>query len=64
MIYQIAPVTRQTSTFKSFNKGLAQVRHIQRQLKARVSDSKLPDDVFWSPLTSGPFLVPVSRWIE
>lgn len=24
----------------------------------------VPEELFWSPYTAGPYLVPVSRWIE
>jgi len=65
MIYQISDVKTKTEPLPTINKGLLQARHIQAQLKERVGDRSRPDrGQLWSPITSGPFLVPVSRWIE
>ncbi len=42
-----------------------QARHIQAKLNGRIVDAvPLDDGTFWSPVTSGPYLVPVSRWVE
>jgi hypothetical protein len=64
MINQVAPVQTKTAPLPQFNKGLLQARHIQFQVKERVT-GKLPTHVHvWSPITAGPYLVPVTRWIE
>jgi hypothetical protein len=64
MIHQISPVQTKTEPLPKLNKGLLQARHIQTQVKERVGGG-LPTQVqLWSPLTSGPFIVPVTRWIE
>lgn len=65
MIHQIANVKTKTEPLPKINKGLIQVRHIQAQLKNRLSGESLPDRVeIWRPITAGPHLAPVSRWIE
>ncbi|MCE0521390.1 MAG: hypothetical protein LV480_00580 [Methylacidiphilales bacterium] len=65
MINQISPVQTQTDLLPKINKGLIQARHIQARLKEDTDHSLLPDKGFlWSPLTAGPYLVPVTRWIE
>ena len=64
MINQIAPVQIKTAALPQLNRGLLQARHIQSLVKERVTDS-LPKQVqMWSPITSGPYMVPVTRWIE
>jgi hypothetical protein len=47
------------------SRGLVQARHIQAHLKERIADGLLPHDGrSWAPVTAGPYLVPVSRWVE
>jgi hypothetical protein len=49
----------------SINKALLQARHIQHHVKERTATGPLPaTGVIWSPFTAGPFVVPVTRWIE
>jgi hypothetical protein len=49
----------------TINKGLLQARHIQAKLKEHVADPSLPrSGEFWSPMTSGPYMVPVIRWFD
>jgi len=65
MIYQISNVKTKTAPLAKINKGLLQARHIQAQLRERIAHESLPDHVeIWSPITAGPYLVPVTRWIE
>jgi len=67
MINQIQDVKTKTEPLPKINRGLIQARHIQAQLKARVTHETLPDHGYiWSPITAGPYLVPVTvtRWIE
>ena len=65
MIYQISDVKTKTEPLPKINKGLIQARHIQAKLKERIADGLLPDwKQSWSPMTAGPFIVPVTRWIE
>ncbi len=65
MIHQISPVKTKTQPLPQFNKGLTQVRRIQAKLNGRIIDAvPLEDGVFWSPITSGPYLVPVTRYVE
>jgi hypothetical protein len=64
MIYQVSPVKDKTAPLPKINKGLIQARHIQARLKKEMPDT-LPNQVeIWSPFTSGPYVVPVMRWIE
>jgi hypothetical protein len=63
MINQIAPVSTKTEPLPSINKDLLKARHIQAHVKTLTG--ALPTQVqLWSPITAGPFLVPVTRWIE
>ena len=65
MIYQIFPVKSKTEPLPTINKGLLQARHIQAQVKERTGNRSLPTEgLFWSPNTAGPFIVPITRWIE
>jgi len=65
MIYQISPVSAKTAPLPEINRGLIQARHLQALVKERTATSSLPDQVqLWSPITAGPYLVPVTRWIE
>jgi len=64
MICQISDVKTKTEALPKINKGLIQARHIQAKLKEKIADGLLPSEGYlWSP-TSGPFLVPITRWIE
>jgi hypothetical protein len=63
MICQISTVKNKTEPLP--DKGLLQARRIQAKLKERVADGLLPEDgQSWSPITAGPYLVPVTRWVE
>jgi hypothetical protein len=65
MINQIAPVPPKTSPLPGINRGLIQARHIQADLKNRIGDDAKPEKgILWSPVTAGPYLVPILRWIE
>jgi hypothetical protein len=65
MIHQIAPVQTKTEPLPKINKGLIQARHIQAGLKDRGATPSLPTfGELWSPLTAGPYIVPITRWIE
>jgi len=63
MINQIAPVSTKTEALPTINKDLMKARHIQAHVKTLTG--ALPRQVqMWSPITAGPILVPVTRWIE
>jgi len=65
MIYQITSVKTKTEPLPTINKSLLQARHIQAQVKERKGTQLLPNQGYlWSPVHAGPFLVPVTRWIE
>jgi hypothetical protein len=65
MICQIAAVKDKTQPLAPLNKGLIQVRHIQARLHDGASDAGLPKvGELWSPMTSGPYLVPVIQWFD
>ena len=65
MIYQIANVKTKTEPLPTINKGLLQARHIQALVKEKAADASLPTEGYlWSPMNTGPYLVPITRWIE
>ncbi len=65
MIYQIATVKTKTEPLSAINKGLIQARHIQSHVKSLGSSQALPAvGELWSPMTPGPYIVPITRWIE
>lgn len=53
MICQVKPIKNQAGRSTSVDKAFA--------LPAR--DIKV-DDILWTPYTAGPYLVPVTRWVE
>jgi hypothetical protein len=65
MICQADPVKAETQPLASLNKGLLQVRHIQARLQDGASDADLPQTgELWSPMTAGPFTVPIVQWFD
>lgn len=65
MIYQISPIKSQTESLPGINRDLIRARHIQAQVKERAGLESLPDQGYlYGPFTAGPYLVPVTRWIE
>ncbi len=63
MINQITPVQTKTEALPTINKDLMTARHIQAHVKTLTG--ALPRQVqMWSPITAGPIMVPVTRWIE
>jgi hypothetical protein len=61
MIYQIESVKTKTGALPPVDKGLGQARDIQARLRGKTQAAQRP---FWSTFTPGPFLVPVTRWVE
>jgi hypothetical protein len=70
MINQIAPLQFKTQPLPkgTFNRNLAKARHIQARLHQHIPAPptlEKPDRaIIWSPITAGPYVVPVLRWIE
>jgi hypothetical protein len=65
MINQIAPITQTQAKPLAINKSLIQARHIQDRLKKHLPAPGKPEQgIISSPITSGPYIVPVLRWIE
>ncbi|MCE0485012.1 MAG: hypothetical protein LV479_12345 [Methylacidiphilales bacterium] len=65
MIHQIASVKTKTEPLPQINRGLMQVRRMQSRIKEKIADGLFPSEgILWSPMTSGPYIVPVTRWIE
>ncbi len=65
MINHIAPVQTKTAPLPSINRGLIQARHIQAHVKEQAATGDLPKiGELWSPITAGPYIVPITRWIE
>lgn len=60
----MSPQTK-TSPLPKFNRGLVQARHIQNRLKEAATDAVYQNDcLIWSPITPGPYMVPLTRYIE
>jgi len=65
MICQIANVKTKTKPLPAINRDLLKARHIQAHVKEMVADGVVPTEGYISsPMNAGPFLVPVTRWIE
>ncbi len=65
MIHQIATVKTQTSPLHTINRDLLKTRRIQAHVKEKAADGLAPSEGYlWSSMNSGPYLVPVTRWIE
>jgi len=60
MICQISPIKTKTQALAKLKESLAQA-----EVKGHLAELSLPEHVeLWSPITSGPYIVPVTRWIE
>ena len=65
MIHQIAHVKTKTGQLPMINRDLIKARHIQAHVKEMAADGLVPTEGYiLSPMHAGPFLVPVTRWIE
>jgi hypothetical protein len=65
MICQIANVKTKTEPLPSINRDLLKARHIQAHVKEMAADGLAPTEGYlWSPINAGPYLVPITRWIE
>ena len=64
MIHQVQSIKTKTEALPPVNKGLLQVRHIQARLNGQPDAKPLGRRAVWSPITAGPFMVPVTRWVE
>ena len=65
MIHQISSIKTKTAALPQINRSLIQARHIQAEVKNRVAGHSLPvTGELWSPMTAGPYIVPITRWIE
>ena len=65
MIYQIANVKTKTEPLPAINRDLLKARHIQSHVKEMAADGLSPTEGYiWSPMNTGPYLVPITRWIE
>jgi hypothetical protein len=65
MICQISNVKKKTGPLPALNRDLFKARHIQAHVKELAADGLAPiDNYFGSPMNSGPYLVPVTHWIE
>ena len=65
MIYQIANVKTKTEPLPTLNRDLFKARHIQAHVKEMAADGLAPTEGYlWSPMNAGPYMVPITRWIE
>jgi hypothetical protein len=64
MINQITPLLPDENEIET-TPSLPKVGWIRvRRNMARGATSPAMNDATWTPLTSGPYLVPITRWIE
>jgi len=65
MIYQITNVKTKTKPLPTISRDFLKARHIQAHVKEMAADGLAPTEGYlWSPMTPGPYLVPITRWIE
>ena len=65
MIYQVANVKTKTEPLPTINRDLIKARHIQSHVKEMAADGLSPiEGYLWSPMHAGPYVVPITRWIE
>jgi hypothetical protein len=65
MINQIANIKTKTEPLPGINRDLIKARHIQSRVKELSADRLAPTHGYlWSPIHAGPYLVPITRWIE
>jgi len=65
MIYQISKIKTKTEPLPNINRDLLKARHIQARVKEKATDPSAPQEGYlWSPINAGPYLVPITRWIE
>jgi hypothetical protein len=67
MIHQIATIKTKTESLPrpGTNPDLLKARIIQSRVKQTAAAQSLPTEgVLWSPITPGPYVVPITRWIE
>ena len=65
MINQIANIKTKTEPLPIINRDLLKTRRIQAHVKELAADGLAPTEGYlWSPTNTGPYLVPITRWIE
>ena len=65
MINQIAYVKTKTEPLPTINRDLLKTRRVQAHVRELAADGLSPTEGYlWSPMHSGPFIVPITRWIE
>jgi hypothetical protein len=65
MIYQIGNIKTKTEPLPTINRALLKARHIQAHVKEKAADGLAPRiGYILSPMNTGPYVVPITRWIE
>ena len=65
MIRQISHVKTKTEPLPTINRDLLRTRRIQAHVRERATDGLAPTEGYlWSPMNTGPYVVPITRWIE
>ncbi len=65
MIYQVQTIPAKTAPLPKIDQDLIKARRIQARLNGRTPESiSSREGVSWTPITSGPYVVPVTRWVE
>jgi len=65
MIQQINHVKTKTEPLPNINRDLLKTRRIQAHVRENAAGHLTATEGYlWSPIHSGPYLVPITRWIE
>jgi hypothetical protein len=65
MIHQISHVKTKTEPLPTINRDLLKTRRIQAHVRELAADRLAPTEGYlFSPINAGPYLVPITRWIE
>ena len=65
MIHQIANVKTKTEPLPIINRDLLKTRRIQAHVREMATARSAPTEGhLWSPVHTGPYVVPITRWIE
>jgi len=65
MIHQIAHVKTKTEPLPTINRDLIKARRIQAHVREMAADGLAPAEGYlFSPIHTGSYVMPVTRWIE
>jgi hypothetical protein len=65
MINQIADIKTKTEPLPTLNRELFKARRIKAPVKEKAAEGRpRTAGYLWNPINAGPYLVPITRWIE